>query len=284
MNLSKSKSASNVLEIAEFKVSADEFAKLPSAERQAALFYGHIANDVSVVRRLLLLALPSSSNHLGQSNIHQEYCNTQALCLLRILAGKTMEGWDAINKGVAGIRPKKDLRVDIESHEPSALSECGSYFGKSNAIRKIRNWFAFHMDPKRWEDDDTVNYTSVMGFQCYVKDGANSLYGTSESLLFIQVVRSLGHSVAIRSASTSPNNEIARFRGEISLLFKEVLRYSDLVVRISDAIVLSILERAERMGAKFTCQRHKIIDAAIIEETQLPVFVISKPSCGNDDE
>jgi hypothetical protein len=191
------------LDIIEVKISGEGFAKAPPAERHIALFYGHIANDIVMVRRLpLLLAIPSPNLLDGRPKLYREFYNQQAFGLLRILAGKTREGWEALNREVDGIGARRDFREVIERNAPGALGRCGKYFGKSNAIEEIRNGFSFHMFADRWVDDQAAAVTATMGFQCYVRDGANSLYGTSEHLLLPRLIARCRQPIYFTGASS----------------------------------------------------------------------------------
>ncbi len=116
--------------ITEIRINSTEFGKISLAERQLALFFGYIANDIVSIRRLMLLSIPSCKILETRPQIYHEFYNQQAFALLRVLAGKTFEGWEALNKSVNGIRARKEYIDDIENAVPGALEKCGKYFRK----------------------------------------------------------------------------------------------------------------------------------------------------------
>lgn len=263
---------SQIVEIAELSATSGEFGKLPLSYQRVAMFYGFVANDVATFRKLFIISMNTALSVQDRPTIYRKYANAQTFSILRVFAGKTLEGWEAINKQIDGVQPMRDLREGIEKHAPGVHKICSKYFAKTNAITTIRNKFAFHMDTSHWTSKGNVDSEASVGLQCYVRDGLNSLYATSESLLLLQIMAGLGHRIRIKKDSVASQDHLERFEGEWERIVEEISAYGGRIISICDAIVLSVIEKAEDFGVDFVQTRHKVRDASSIDLVRLPVF------------
>lgn len=263
---------SQIVEIAELSATSGEFGKLPLPYQQIAMFYGFVANDVATFRKLFIISMNTALSVRDRPTFYKKYSNAQAFAILRVFAGKTLEGWEAINKQVDGVQPMRDLREGIEKHAPGVHKICNKYFAKANAITIIRNKFSFHMDPSHWTGENNVDIEASVGLQCYVRDGLNSLYATSESLLLLQIMAGLGHRITIKQDHSETHGHLEHFEEEWEKIVEEISAYGERIISICDAIVLSVIEKAEDLGVDFVQTRHKVRDASSIDSVKLPVF------------
>jgi hypothetical protein len=263
----------------EISANSDQFGKLPLSYQRVAMFYGFVANDLSIFRRLLILSMNTALSVRNRPRIYRVYTNAQTFALLRVLAGKTLEAWESIKKEIDGIRPLRDLVSDIDSYAPGVRRKCGAYFGQENALYRIRNGFAFHMDPAHWSGESTVDIDASAGLECFVRDRANSLYATSESVLLLQMMASLGHRVTIRPNEAEIVSDLERFGQEWQRIVDEITEYGGMVADICDGIVFGVFEEAERKGVELRRENHVIRDAVPANAVRIPVFIkANKPS------
>ena len=271
---------SQIVEIAELSATSGEFGKLPLPYQRVAMFYGFVANDVATFRKLFIVSMNTALSVRDRPMHYKKYSNAQAFAILRVFAGKALEGWEAINKQVDGVQPMRDLRDGIEEHAPGVHKLCNKYFAKTNAITIIRNKFAFHMDPLHWTGETSVDVKASAGLQCYVRDGANSLYATSESLLLLQIMAGLGHRITIKENKSESGDHLEQFEREWERVVDEITTYAGRIIALCDTIVLSVIEKAEVSGVKFTQVRHKVRDALSIESVKMPVFTAPSSTSG----
>jgi hypothetical protein len=115
---------------------------LPVSERALFLMLGHIANELNAVSRLCYWAATSPERD-GTPEGHGQF--STVLLLLRILAGQLNESWEFLQ---ARFFKQPELSATygpmLGKEVPVALRSLKNYFGKENAARIIRNFFAFH--------------------------------------------------------------------------------------------------------------------------------------------
>lgn len=249
------------LRLAAMSISPEAFARQAPGYRSLAFYFGQLANDISIVRRLLLLAMPSETGLAGRPDFYGQYYHAQVFALLRILAGKTFEGWKALRIGVEGLQPTKALAPSIELLAPGRLAACTSYFKADNSLAKIRNRFAFHADPTQWAGRNVGEITAECGFECIVRDGANSLYITSELILFQRLMKHCG---------------LQPTAVDFELLLLEVVRYSTFVVEIMDATVAIVIQKCEREAIPVSHDTREVDDAVSASGFTMPVFVAAE--------
>lgn len=267
------RSSRAALTITEWSATTQSLGSFPRSLKSVAFFYGYIANDLSVFQNLLSMAAHTALSVAERPKIYRSYSNAQAFSIARVLAGKTVEGWDAVGTGVDGILPLKEFRSSIDKYEPDAVRQCGVYFGRKNPIRSIRNGFAFHMDPKHWMDKSSQDLIDRMGLQCFLQDEGTSFYATSENLLATRVMSALGHGISLSADDRSTPGEVERFISEFENIISEIIEHSQIVTRICNAIVSSVIERAIDDGANFNKHEHIVRDAEVAELARLPVFL-----------
>ena len=244
------------------------------------MFYGFVANDVAIFRRLLIISMNTALSVRDRPRMYRAYANAQTFALLRVLAGKTLRRGNPSRRRLTVSAPYGIcIGIDHLTRTPGVRKRCGAYFGQENAIYRIRNGFAFHMDPAHWSGETTVDIEASAGLECFVRDRANSLYATSESLLLLQMMASLGHRITIRPNEAEIVSDLERFGQEWQRIVDEITEYAGMVAEICDAIVLSVLKKAEGTGVKFSRTRQVVRDAAPIDSVRIPIFTTSsRPS------
>jgi len=124
-----------------FKISREQFNRIPEVEQIFILQLSTFLNDINVLQKLALFSTNKKPNVGEFENKAQ---NAQAFFVFTILAGKLWEGWQMVEKDFhnKGLREKYFDVLPEDGRE--ALKSLGKYFSKQNIIWKIRNQFAFH--------------------------------------------------------------------------------------------------------------------------------------------
>ena len=115
-------------------------AKVPENERILFLLLGHLANELSVLKKLFFFCA-----HSGVEDKWQRRANiVQALVVARVLIGKLCEGWELLNWYFFrnGLSKTYEPLLEVEGRE--TLSNLKRYFSKKNLIRNVRNSLSFH--------------------------------------------------------------------------------------------------------------------------------------------
>src|SRR5437867_10946503 len=77
-----------------FSVPRAKLAVMPDWERNLFIMLGHIANELEILRRLIVW----SQNHDEQREIPRRFYTAQTMCIGRILTGRLSEMWELLHK------------------------------------------------------------------------------------------------------------------------------------------------------------------------------------------
>jgi hypothetical protein len=139
--------------------------RIPPDERFIYVMAGHLANEVSILQKLLIIG----RNSLDREGAAGEAARVQQFLLIKLLAGRLHEANVLISRHYYGKKLHQKYEADLSEKARDSLFKLRKYFGEaSNAITPIRNKFAFHTDRKEIEkiyddiggDDPLVLYFS----------------------------------------------------------------------------------------------------------------------------
>jgi hypothetical protein len=128
--------------------------RIPPDERFFFLMAGHLANNVSILAKLLLAAFNTGFTENGQRR--EGPCGhagiAQTFLLLGLLAGRLHEANKLIGAHYFGKGLHKKYEAEMFVKSVEALHRFTAYFsGKSNIITPLRNRFAFHFSREEVE-------------------------------------------------------------------------------------------------------------------------------------
>jgi hypothetical protein len=134
------------VKIHRIRFESNDLQKMPEQERVLTMLLGHIANEINILQKLIMMA----------HNLNDEPCDTEiqgrtanTMCLLRVLLGKLNEAHHTIKARYvrAGLHAK--LQDDFDEQIRTCFKEFMNYFERpSNNINVLRKKVAFHYD---WE-------------------------------------------------------------------------------------------------------------------------------------
>jgi hypothetical protein len=121
----------------------DRLEKLPDIERDFLFLSGHVLNELNALNKSFSWSLnPAFDSQEPEVQLHAR--RVQSMVYARILAGKLLEAWNAINVAWYGTKLSKSLNSTLDLDAQKSLKKIKSYFGRENAIYRVRNSFAFH--------------------------------------------------------------------------------------------------------------------------------------------
>ncbi len=165
------------MELTKILIPKDRFCQIPKEERVVFVLLGHLANELSVLGKLMGWCRNGPSASPAEENARL----FQTLFMVRLLAGKLNEGWQALQRSFFGTAIAREYEGLIEEPHRSDLQQLKRYFGRENSIHRVRNDFSFHYsvdDVARCVDlpaelrDELVIYLG--------KEHENSLYSLGE--------------------------------------------------------------------------------------------------------
>lgn len=131
-----------------------ELAKLQPAERNLFLLVGHINNEVASLSKIFSWCL-AGAKAPGAAEIEANVANAQGMIYARLLAGKLLEAWGALQKSWFASKLGADVGKSLHPTAADSLAQLKGYFQSKNLIFAVRNSFAFHYDPdalgEHWE-------------------------------------------------------------------------------------------------------------------------------------
>jgi len=139
--------------------------QMPEAERAFLLLAGHMQNELNSLHKIFAWCLHGQ----GQTSPLESLANSvQAQLYARLLAGKLLEAWNALDKAFFGARISQRIDPLLHPTARDALTKLKIYFGRSNVIHRIRNSFAFHYAAEEFERHwvkvaDNRNFEIIFG-------------------------------------------------------------------------------------------------------------------------
>lgn len=230
---------------------------MPEHERNFVIAVGHLLNELNVLNKIFFRCSQFST----EDRIVRKAQSTQALCMVRILAGKLAVGWEMLETFYFGTRLSQEYDALLTPEASEARRALGRYFGRStNFISAIRNRYAFHYD--RTMFSEALNAPSEDdGWEMFLtEETGNSLYFFSEVVV--------GHGLL---QHVNPNSHQAA----MDTLIDEITSSSGLFITFLTGCLIVISERylVDAEG-RLATEVIVIDDPPGIDEVQIPFFVL----------
>jgi len=120
-------------------ITKEQLSLLSEKERVLFVQIGHLANELTVLAKLLIYAHAESNIDA----IRKAY-TMQASVISRVCIGKVFEGWRLLQGSLFASGLSKKYETKLSPAGSEALKKLKKYFGKKNLISEIRNRFSFH--------------------------------------------------------------------------------------------------------------------------------------------
>jgi hypothetical protein len=169
------------LEGYEINTPKSDLARVPEPERILFLLLGHLANELSVLKKLFFFCAHSEAQDKWQRRAN----NAQALVMARTLIGKLYEGWRLLDGCFFKSGLSRIYEPLLEADEREALSRLKKYFSKGNLIKDVRKKFSFHYSSDVIANAfETTPENEADPWQtCQTDSDGNTLYYSSELVI-----------------------------------------------------------------------------------------------------
>ncbi len=173
------------MKLRQISLPAEAFLKIPKEERALLVAMGHALNEFNIFNRLLVAA-----SHFDDEPRQVAYAQSiQMYSLTRVLVGKILEAWNAIDVGFFRSKLSMKYAARLRDDQAKALDSLKKYFSKRNTIAEVRNGLAFHFSienaataPK--EDLNEHDLSLYLG-----ESRGNCLYPFSETIFNTELMR-----------------------------------------------------------------------------------------------
>lgn len=229
---------------------------MESAERTFLLLAGHMQNELNSVHKVFAFCLHSRPTVLV-SSIEGLANGTQAMIYARVLAGKLCEAWEALGKAFFGTKLSQRIEPRLHPVAQDALKKIKAYFGKANAIYKVRNAFAFHYSRDEfrthWEEAaDESTFEIILGGTV-----GNNLHLASEFVVNIALLKAI-----------NANDRVEALRE----FFDEVQSAASDFTAFLEGAILTILEEQSGAGLATLGREEEIFPTCSYNEVAISFF------------
>ncbi|MCW5799766.1 MAG: hypothetical protein KIT40_14805 [Nitrospira sp.] len=124
--------------------------QMPTSERSFFLLAGHMLNELNSLHKIFSWCIHAGSS--DSSTAMESLANgVQAQIYARLLAGKLLEAWRALESAFFATRISQSLQNKLHLQAKEGLNKVKTYFSKPNTISRVRNSFAFHYSVEEFD-------------------------------------------------------------------------------------------------------------------------------------
>jgi hypothetical protein len=180
-------------EVFRVPISKDKLRAIPTDERNLLLLTSHAVNQISILRKLLILSL----NYQSDDEIENVLSAGQSQTILRFLFGALAEAWEMIKRPINQRLIGADYIKKMEADGVGAYDDLKKHFGESNLLHKLRNTIAYHHPQGReleaafedvpededwaWYPSDTINNSFYLASDMVISAGILRVTGEADT-------------------------------------------------------------------------------------------------------
>jgi hypothetical protein len=236
-------------------ISKKQLTLFPEKERVLFIQIGHLANELTILMKLLIYAHTNSS-----FDVVRKAYTMQASVIARICIGKIFEGWRLLESNLFASSLSKKYEAKFSRAGSQALQNLKKYFGKKNLISEIRNRFSFHNPPFEDIKDLLDSIPEEAELHMYLgTEQANNNYYLSEEII----------SRAMLNYVESNNLQQAMDR-----MYKELIEVSGWLVEFCGHCMVALSEEYwGQRGQDLVVEEINVESQGKIGEFTIPFFV-----------
>jgi hypothetical protein len=246
------------LELKRVSLSRKELKAIPEDERDLLVFLGHLGNEICFLQKYLLWSLKSPE----ESGPRQKVYHARMSFILRITAGKLYEANTTLRRLYYKSKVSERWRGDLPSEVQNALKEVKKYFRpKTNAIKKIRDKFAFHFD-----DIDVLEAIQAVDdpFEIYFAEmNGNCLYDGPHMVTMVAMLQQVD------------GPDVPDAMAVVAKDMKDVTSY---FLTIVHGLICEVLRRNGTLAAGNRTERVVVKGVPDLEQVVVPYYVSSNRS------
>jgi hypothetical protein len=189
-----------------------DLAAVPEDERAAHFLLAHIANDLSMLQRQMILNL----RHVEGDHLIEKIGRTgYGMLLTQILAGRLYEAWNVLRSPMHA-KLFRDYEQLIEKTSLDALINLKRYFNTNNIVQRVRNEVAFHFDIEAMKESyATVRDTDP--FTDYIAERVGNSFYESAAYLSRTTMARIGGGTNIQEGVSRVVGEVGKVAGWMML-------------------------------------------------------------------
>jgi len=245
-----------MIEIYRFRLPKEKLAAMPSEERTLLLLLGHMANQMVLLQKLVLMA----QNHDDERQIVGWVEAAQTHTLIRFLIGALHETRDVVRHRVLGTSLWKKYRKRVSAADKRALRRLkltGTHPKQGDVFARLRNNFSYHHPNDKVLERAFRATPENEPWEFYLsRANVNSFYFISDVVTTFGIVEALGG-----------GNPIKAIEG----LLRQVSSAADALDDVIGAIIKAIV--AEHFDDNVAEGILRIEDAPALSEVRLPFYV-----------
>jgi hypothetical protein len=236
-------------------VSKKQLSLFPEKERVLFIQIGHLANELTILMKLLIYAYKDCS-----LDVIKKAYTMQASVIARICIGKIFEGWRLLESNLFASSISKKYEAKFSTAGSQALQNLKRYFGRKNFISEIRNRFSFHNPSFEDIKDLLDSIPEEAELHMYLgTEQANSNYYLSEEII----------SRAMLNYVEGNNLQQAMDR-----MYKELIEVNGWFVEFCGHCMVALAEEYWGQGMQhIVVEKVNVESQGKIEEFTIPFFV-----------
>lgn len=167
------------MNIYKIELNKDDLFSLPANERIFLVYAGHALNELNILCRLVVFAMPTRRNEA-----ERQFMVIQSFTLLRLLAGKLHEMWVLFGKAYYGSKLSATLKGQLGEEADKSLKTLTDYFSKpKTSITRVRHLLGFHYDIDQ-VDAGLAKLAADLPLDIYFDTvSANTIYGFADNII-----------------------------------------------------------------------------------------------------
>lgn len=130
---------SKPLNIYQIKLDRAALDRLPTDTRRTVLLFGHVANEINTLNRLLIFSMRKQ-----EDPIMALFGEARAATIARLLIGTTREGYIAVERHILKGKFGKTYLGYLEKEGQDQLANVKKHLSNMKLMAALRNGFAFH--------------------------------------------------------------------------------------------------------------------------------------------
>jgi len=251
-----------MIQVYRIPVPKERLLAMPKDERVLLLLMGYMANQLSMLQKLLNFA----TNRTPDSELEQHATGTQTQMLARLMVGALNEAWLLVSTRFIQKPLAKDYLDSLDSAGQQAFDALKRQFGGSNLLNAVRNNYAFHYpqsDEAEAAFEAAFNDRELDGYWnlYFSQHGFNSLFFLSD-LIFIHGIGKKANGADIEEAQR-------KLMGEMSTAASNLIEFAKAFVAAA---------WLKHFGAEMMAKDLVTIDEAPhVDDVWLPFFVEVSP-------
>ncbi len=178
------------MELLKFEIPKSKLLSVPKNEQVFFVQAGNLLNDLSMLQKLSIF----TTNTEDTNKTVRTAQNLQALCLIRIQAGKLDEGWQLLHKNYFGAVLSEKYDRMLSQSEKQCLDNIKKYFNNNRNLISLVRDYTFHYFTLSEQISQLIDDAPISEiFEVFMSDYfGNCVFSMSNVLTTFAILKSTG--------------------------------------------------------------------------------------------